>query len=474
MIPDNGVIDIDYSDLAYEIAKEAARTSLSRFIRFIDEGYSCKWFHKVICDAIDNLIDGKIKNLAVFIPPQHGKTAIISRYAPAYILGRNHNLKIGACAYSSDRAQEYNRMVQRVIDDPVYKDLFPDTKLNGKNVVTDSKGVWLRNADHFEIVDKKGAYRSVGVMGPLTGFSVDVAIIDDPVKDNIEAQSKVYRDRLWEWYQTVLLSRLHNDSRQILVMTRWHEDDLAGRILRGQRNWEVISLPALREQNKTIESDPRAEGEALWPEKHSADSIKERAKSPRVFASLYQQRPAPEEGGIFKKFWFRRWAQLPLMDELIISWDMTFKETGTSYVVGQVWGRSGANSYLVDMVRGKWDFPETVSNVKALCNRFKQSGAVYIEEKANGAAIISTLRDVIPGIIPVLPKESKEARAYAVSYICEAGNVYLPQNSDWIDTAINEICTFPNAQNDDIVDAMTQALDKLYLSSGSWAANIAI
>jgi predicted phage terminase large subunit-like protein len=462
---------------ADSLFRDAASKHLYFFTRYTYLDYTAKWYHKEICSALDDLERGVISRLMVFVPPQHGKSELVSRRFPAYCLGRNPDVRVAACSYSSDLAQQFNRAVQRIIDSDEYRNVFPATQLNGKNVVSESRGAYIRNSDSFEVVGRLGQYHSVGVMGPLTGKSVDIGIIDDPVKDQLEAASETFRNRLWEWYNDVFCTRLHNASRVLLTMTRWHEDDLAGRILAAEGDkWRVIKYPAIRE-DMGDDTDPREIGDALWPERHNAESIIEKKKkSERTYASLYQQRPAPAEGGLFKRSWWRFWEELPEMDRVIVSWDCTFKETGSSYVVGQVWGKSGADAYLIDMVRGKWDFPDTVRHVRAVHDRHPYARETLIEEKANGGAIIQMLRREIPGLIPVVPNETKKARASAVTYVIESGNVYLPKRDmvAWVDDAIYELSVFPNGVNDDIVDSLTQALERMYGRVSAKASMVAI
>ena len=447
-----------------ELNTQLARNNLIDFTEVTNPAYDAKWYHELLCSKLDTMLTGGIKRLMVFMPPQHGKSELVSRRLPAYALGRNPALKIAACSYSSDLASKFNREVQRIIDNPSYAKIFPETVLSGSPVSDRgrAKGSWMRNSDVFEIVGKGGSYKSVGVMGPLTGDTVDGGILDDLIKDRLEAESPTHRKRIWEWYLDVFSPRLHNDSWQLLTATRWHEDDLAGRLLCAERDkWEVLCIPAIKEEDNPL--DPRKIGECLWPERHSLEAILEKkAKSERTFSSLYQQRPAPLEGSLLKIPWFKYYSVLPSdLDKVIHSWDCTFDDGGGSFVVGQVWGMKGSNSYLITMVRGDWNFPETVKQVKGLYQAHPCQ-EILIEKKANGAAVISTLEGVIPGIIPVNPTESKEARAAAVSYAIEAGNVYLPEQAVWIQEALEEIRAFPNAKNDDIVDAMTQALNHLY------------
>lgn len=277
-----------------EIRAEKARRNFLPFIKFTKPDYQDNWHHKILAQKLQLFAEGKIKKLMVFMPPQHGKSEQTSRRLPAYLLGKNPKLKIVGCSYSADLSRAFNRDVQRIIDDEKYAAVFSETKLNGSNVKTSAKGSYLRNADIFETVGYSGFYKSVGVGGSLTGTAVDIGIIDDPVKDKVEAESPTYRARVWDWYINVFCTRLHNDSQQLITLTRWHKEDLAGRILsrmNKDNSWVVISLPAIKE-SPTIPEDKRQIGQALWPEKHSLEKILGiKSADPIAFSSLYQQDP---------------------------------------------------------------------------------------------------------------------------------------------------------------------------------------
>lgn len=463
--------NVELQELEVGVTLHLARNYLLDFIITTKPDYDVVWFHEHLCHCIDKLISGEIKKMAVLLPPQHGKSEIVSRRLPAFLLGRFPSMKIACCSYSADRAAKLNREVQRIIDEESYQRIFPNTSLNSRNVVSDSQGSWLRNSSQFEVVGHGGSYKGVGVMGPLTGDPVDFGIIDDPIKDHVEAFSPTYRGRVWEWYLNVFLARLHNDSKQLLTVTRWHEDDLVGRILARESDWHVVTIPAIRE-DETNPNDPRQIGDALWPAKHSKEAIMAvKNNSERTFAALYQQRPAPLEGGIFKRHWWKFWEKLPpRVDKVILSWDCAFKDLKTSdYVVGLVLAKLGADTFIVDMVRGKWDFPETVKRIREMHFMYPMASDKLIEEKANGAAVIQVLRKEIPGLIPIIPTESKESRAYAVTSVVEGGNVYLPAFAPWRDTMLYELSVFPNGVNDDIVDALTQALRRLYVNTNQTA-----
>jgi hypothetical protein len=276
---------------------ELARRNFLDFTTFTKPDYKVNWHHEVLAnDYLQLFAEGKIKKLMVFMPPQHGKSELTSRRLPAYMLGLRPKLKIAGCSYGSDVSTGFNRDVQRIIDDEDYKLVFPNTCLNSKNVKSNNKGSYLRNSDVFEIIEHRGSYKSVGVGGALTSYTVDILIIDDPVKDAVEAQSPTDQQRKWEWYVSVALTRLHNDSQQLITMTRWDKNDLCGKILQNMPDdWVILHLEALK-QNISHPKDHRLQGEALWEERHSKKKILSIAKAdPRTFNALYQGDPKPNK-----------------------------------------------------------------------------------------------------------------------------------------------------------------------------------
>jgi hypothetical protein len=295
------------------IQKELSRRQFKRFVAATKPDYVFNWHHDLLIEYLQMFIDGEIRKLMVFMPPQHGKSELTSRRLPADLLGVNPNLKIVGCSYSSSLSSSFNRDVQRIICDETYSDIFPDTTLNSSNVRTSAKGSFLRNADIFEVVGKAGFYKSVGVGGSLTGTPVDIGIIDDPVKDVVEANSLTYRARVWDWYNGVFTTRLHNDSQVLITQTRWHEDDLSGRILRQKdaKDWTILTLPGILMNGGKHEKDPREIGEALWPNRHNAKKLLNfQEQSPRLFQAMYQQDPKPFEGGLV----YPRWGVISELD----------------------------------------------------------------------------------------------------------------------------------------------------------------
>ena len=458
-----------------ELQRRGALKSLADFVLYTYDGYQMGWFHREVCDVLDrflqDVIDGKSPRLILTAPPRSGKSEICSRRFPAYALGRYPDLELIACSYSAELTERMNRDVQRIIDDDPFHEVFPETYLQGSAFAPKGGKVAARTSDYFEVVGHKGRYRSTGVGGSITGMGAQILIIDDPVKDREAANSKTIRDKTWDWFTSTAYTRLAPGGGVLIMLTRWHQDDMAGRLIdlseRGDgERYEVICYPAIAEHDEPH----RKEGDPLHPERFSLEALQRIRQNvgERDWAALYQQRPVPDGGGMFKDAWVRyyRPSDLPArFDKTVISWDMTFKDSaGSDYVVGQVWGRKDAKFYLIDQVRGQMDFVKTLDAFIGLARKHPQVVRKLVEDKANGPAIISALRSKVTGIIPVVPKESKEARASAVSTFWEAGNVYLPdpELNPWVKRDfVPELTSFPAGAHDDQVDAMSQALNDL-------------
>lgn len=352
----------------------------------------------------------------VNVPPRHGKSAIVSERFPVWTMGHHPDWQFLAASYAASLSEKFSRKARALVREPITQTAFPGLKLN-----PEKQGV-----EEWETTTG-GVYKAMGVGGPATGSGANVLLIDDPVKGYEQAYSQVYRDKVFEWYRSDAETRLMPESGVLIVMTRWHEDDLAGRLLKEEpEDWRQVSFPAIAEQDE----EHRKEGEALHPDRYPLATLERiKAKSSWVWAGLYQQRPAPDEGGILKRAYWRYYETRPeRFDLIVLSWDMTFKDTaGSDYVVGQVWGKVGPDAYLLDQIRARMDFPTTVNAFKAQVLQYPNAGAKYVEDKANGPAVISMLKNQIPGLIAVEPEGGKEARAASVTWILEGGNVYLPR-----------------------------------------------
>ena len=408
--------------------------------------------------------------LIISMPPQEGKSLLSSRRFPLWMLTQNPALRIAVASYESNIARRWGRAVR---DDITHH----STRL-GISVRDD-----LSAQHEWQLKDRDGGMFSAGVGGAMTGRAVDVLLIDDPVKNREQADSPTFRERNWEWWTDTAATRLSPGAPVIIVQTRWHEDDLAGRLIKDDPDlWEVINIPA----QATSTDDPlgREIGEFMISARGRTQKqweARKKAVGPKTWAALFQGSPSPDEGGVFprelptydKPLWVDRTdgsKHIPSMGrpdhELVMSWDLAFTGSDTSdYVVGQVWLRIGANVYLLDMFRGRVDFNRTLQAIRDMRARWPQCGAIFIEAAANGHAAINSLQRSVPGIIPVKPDGSKEVRADAVSPFFHAGNVHFPASAILpnVQDLRTEMLEFPNGGHDDTVDAMTQAINQLLL-----------
>lgn len=333
---------------------EKAKDDILSFTLYTKEDYLVNWHHKYLCEKLNDFANGKIKRMMVFMPPQHGKSELTSRRLPAYMLGRNPNLRIALCAYNATFASKFNRQVQRIMSEKSYLDVFPGTTLNNKNVATDSKGAYLRNSEQFEIVDNNGSFISVGVGGGITGNPVDIALIDDPIKGAEEAGSQTYREKLWEWYTTELETRLNNNSQILVTLTRWNIEDLAGRILSHKddefaSDWEIVVFPRIKVDNSDP-NDPRAVGEVLWSEVHSMQSAMEaRQRNMVKFEALQQQNPKVMESGNEFYKGFNAGVQIKACKyDPNISLHISLDENVNPYITGTIYQIVDKTIYQID------------------------------------------------------------------------------------------------------------------------------
>lgn len=297
--------------------QEGARRKFEWFVKYIKPSYQVTPFHRSFMRILQKFAEGQIKNLIVQASPQHGKSELSSRMLPAYLLGKMPDTKIAICSYAATIAKDFNRDVQRIIDKAEYNVIFPDTTLNGSNVVTVANN-YLRNSDVFEIVNHSGSLRVVGRGGSLTSKTVDVMIFDDLYKDSQEANSPIIRQAAWDWYTKVARTRLHNDSQQLIVFTRWHPDDIIGKIIESENvivaktwadlenvpadSWVLVNFEAIK-TGETTEIDDREPGAALWPERHSLERLlAQKQLDPVGFQCLYQGDPGNAEGKLYQPF----------------------------------------------------------------------------------------------------------------------------------------------------------------------------
>lgn len=399
---------------------------------------------------------GEDARIIVEMPPGFGKSSVCSVALPLWTLQRHPSWEVVLVSAEASLATKWSRDCRRVIT---------DGEIPGLSLSPESRAVteWETTGG--------GSLIARGVGGQITGRRARLMLIDDPVKNLTDAHSRFQRDVLWDTWQSVLKTRLRPGSVVVLVMTRWHEDDLAGRLLASAsaESWTEIRLPAIAEDNDPL---GRAPGEPLLspmidetPEQALARWDEIRAEvGPYVWDALYQQRPQPPGGAVFKTDWWQHNPVPSSFDRLITSWDLTFGSQIGDYCVGQVWGQLGADCWLLDQVRGRWAFNEQVHQIQRLAELWPEASAHIVEKAATATAAHETLSRTVPGILLRPPRGNKEVRAQAVAPMVEAKNVNIPKEAPWLDDFHSEVAGFPSsAPHDDIVDAMSQALDYLRL-----------
>lgn len=463
--------DLDLNRIKENALKELARRSYADFfVLSHDRQYQLLRHQQYITDKLQLIINGEKKFYIVEIPPQHGKSVSITETFPAYYLMKYPDRLAMVASYSEELYKKFGRKNREKFRH-FSSDLF-NLEISRE---TSSVSEW-------GIENHLGQLYSTSILGGATGRGADLLIIDDPIKNRAEAESKTIRNKIYAEWQSTFYSRLSANASVIVIMTRWHEDDLAGRLLKEMSlPWEEIRFPAIAEANDLL---GRKEGEPLAPEIGKDEAWAARTKrvsGSRDWSSLYQQSPTPAGGNVFKRSWVKYYvpdlktkvklglgSEVAIMpdkfDKQLQSWDCTFKDTKTSdYVSGQVWAKKGIDYYLLDRHNERMGIVNTMKAIEVMSVKWPKALAKLIEDKANGSAVIEMLQKKLSGIVPVNPEGGKEVRAQAIAPLWEAGNVYVPHPlwKPWIDDMINELIAFPNAENDDDVDSMSQALIKM-------------
>lgn len=447
--------------------KNAAQASPIKHACAVDQAFVSRphleYLSDRIAQAAHDVTQGISRRLIIQMPPRSGKTTLTTLHTPAWVLSQHPDWSIALTSHDGTLAAGWGRQIRRWAE---------DGHLPGVTIAADAGAV-----KEWE-TPQGGGVLSRSIRESFIGRGAKMLLIDDPHKDFADAHSEVSRDAVWDWWLSVAQTRLEPPSLVIVVLTRWHEDDLAGRLLSDDHegdpaDWEVLRFPALAESADTL---GRSQGDPLLspllPDETPETALVRWAETRQavgsyVWSAMYQQSPSPSKGTIFDVDWWHFYDDPPAtFDRTLTSWDCAFKGTSTSdYVVGQRWGCKGADRYLLDQVRGRWSFTETLDHMRSFCQGTTEN---LVEDKANGTAVIDVLKREVPGMIPVNPTNSKEARARAVTPQIEAGNVHLPMSrpGSWVSEFLDECRAFPSGAHDDMVDAMTQALSRLTSAGG--------
>lgn len=422
---------------------------LGEWLRTVTPAYHWDWPYLVFLRReLELVAAGEVKRLMVMMPPRHGKTALVTVRFPVWWMERQPGLRVIVAAYNQTLANKFSRMSRRIAD----------MRLG----LSDER----RAVEEWQTLS--GAwYRAVGVGGGITGMGADLIIIDDPVKSREEAQSLTYRDKVWDWYTNDLYTRLEPGGAIVLVMTRWHEDDLVGRILSTDGdNWRVVRLPALAEQGDLLGRIP---GEALNPERYPVEELQKirSVLGSWAFEALYQQRPMPAEGGMFRREWFAKIVDaIPARVEARVRyWDKAATANDGDYTVGVRMSRTEDGLYYIeDVVRGRWSSGERDKVIKQCAETDPPGTQIWIEQEPGSSGV-----DSVQALIRMLAgysvhgdrvTGSKIVRAEPLAAQSEAGNVVLVRGS-WNAAFLDELLVFPNGAHDDQVDAAGGAFARL-------------
>lgn len=384
------------------------------------------------------------------MPPRHGKSETFSFWYPTWFLDTFPDRRVMVVSYADRLARRFSRRVRDML---------------GGSPISLTEDL-SKGAEDEWVTHQGGGMMSSGVQGGQTGHGFDLGIVDDPTKNWMQAQSATHRQQLKDWWGSTFLTRAEPGASIIVTLTRWHEEDLAGFLESTSEEWTVINLPAL-----ALPGDPlgRAPGEALCPWRYDREALlrrKANINSDTIWECLFQGRPRAASGKILTPSRINTWYELPPIDELIQSWDLSFGSTrkSASFVVGQVWGvdTETGDYYLIDQVRGQWTLPRTIEAMRAMRDAFPSTTMTLLENKANGPAVLQTIGEELINVIPVEPRlwGDKVARASVLSVELERGKIWMPpvEAAPWRAELEGEWDLFPNADHDDQVDTASQVV----------------
>lgn len=443
-----------------QLYKTFVQNDFCSYVQHTNDGWIPTRFHRFLCNKIQDFVitstNAAYDILVVSTPPQHGKSETITETLPSWYLGHFPRHKVIEISYSEDFAEQFGRRNRQKIAEYGSR-LFGIELADSPNTATE-----------FELSNHKGGMISRGIMSGVTGHGANLLIIDDPVKTQEEADSMSRQSKIWNEWLSSFTSRLAPHAKVIIIMTRWSEGDLVGRLQEMDGiSMEVLNFPLEAEANDPL---GRKVGEALCPEIGKDNEwLKEFKKmllsreGTRTWNALYQGHPVAMQGNLIHREWWRYYKELPEeIPEYVMSVDAAFKDgDDNDFVAIQVWGKKDANIYLIDAVKKHLDMPSTCREIVRLRSMYPKCRTTLIEDKANGSAIIQVLRKKVGGIIPVDPFGGKISRVNAIAGSIESGNCLLPDTKPFTADFVDECAAFPNGAHDDQVDAMSQCLNRL-------------
>jgi predicted phage terminase large subunit-like protein len=402
--------------------------------------------------AVERADRGEDTKLIISMPPGSGKSMTASVVFPLWLLLNRPDWEIGLVSAESSLATKFSGDVRRLYDERA--------AVPGTGGVTD----WTVSGA------QRGGIIARGIKGSMSGRRLRVAIIDDPIKHMEDAYSPKTRETAWSVWRSVIKPRMRPGSIVLSIATRWHDDDLNGRLLK-LADWDTLVIPAIAEADDQL---GRAVGEPLLSVQQEEDEAEALARwesikvevGTAIFNALYQQHPGELDGTVFKLDWWRYYTddELPAADQVITAWDLSFGTAGEAagdWVVGQAWQRTGRDYYLLDQVRFRGGFTVQLARMRTFIGRYPQAIAHVVEQAANGAAAIETLQKELDGVVPVRPDGSKMVRVQSISPLVEAHQVKLPSGRPWLDDFLTECTAFPTAPHDDIPDTLAHALRRM-------------
>lgn len=462
-----GLSGSDVEQITAELARrELARRSYAEYLAYTNGRiWKRTRFGNYLADTVQDFIMRETGNaydiLVIESPPQHGKSMHITEALPSWCLGKFPEWRVILASYNDETAERFARRNKEKVR-------------NHGNALF---GIQIGNIDRateFELSGHMGRLISRGILAGITGNPANLLVIDDPIKNRQEADSPTKRQQIWNEWLNSLKSRLAAGAKVVVIMTPWHEDDLAARLLATEENITLVRIPVEAELDDPL---GREEGEPLCPEigkdatwlkQFKASYMSDPEGGPRAWSALYQCSPRVEGGNLVKREWWKYYdpKEVSVFGTELISVDAAFKgNENNDYVAIEVWAKLGNDYYCRYCLNRHLDFPQTVEAIRAVRLLFPRARAVLIEDKANGSAIISTLQKEM-FCIAVNPRGGKVARVNAVSPAIESGHVFLPKDAPWVTAFVDQFTAFPAGKNDDMCDSATQALSYLLYSSG--------